>query len=67
MHQLQNNKLPKLFQNLFRKIGTVQCAWLQYQTCIKEYLFSTKSEKRLLKICRPLEGQNSGQTLTMFI
>ena len=64
MHQFQNNKLPKLFQDLFCKIETVHDHNTGHAT--KNIYFRPRVKNVLLKIYWPLEGLNFGQTLTMF-
>ena len=65
MHQLQNNKLPKLFQDLFCKIDTVHGHNTRHAT--KNIYFRPKVKNVLLKTYWPLKGLNFGQALTLFI
>ena len=64
MHQLQNDKLPKLFYDLLCTIDTVHGHNIRHAS--KNIYFRTKLKNALLKICSPLEVLNFGQTLTMF-
>ena len=65
MHQHQNNKLSKLFQDLFCKIDTVHDHNTRHAS--KNIYFRPRVKNVSLKIYWPVEGQNSGQTLTMSI
>ena len=65
MHHFQDNKLPKLFQDLFCKTGTVHGHDTRHTS--KNSYFRQEWKNILLKIYWSLKGHNSGQTLTMFI
>ena len=66
MHQLQNNKLPKLLEDLFCEIDTVHGHNIRQAS--KIIYFRSRVKNILLKIYWPLEDDlNFGQTLTMFV
>ena len=61
MHQLQNNKLPKFFQDLFCKIDTVHGHNTRHASKIS--IFNQEWKNVLLKIYWPLESLNFGQNI----
>ena len=65
MHQLQSNKLPKLFLDLLAKLTL--CMVTIPDMHRKIYVFDQEWKKVLLKIYWPLKGLNFEQTLTTFI